>query len=304
MNENKENTIEYLGNKFLKHDLLYIREHLTCSHYKANMNAGFIYHELEAGKTISYDETLQNNHLVIILAGSCTMRYNTYHNRKFKTGEMVLIPRSSSFHGRADEYLKFLDMAFISPISGCDKLILQRYHSLCQDVEYDFRPTEIRYPLDIFFNLLVYCLQNGMMCAHLHEMKHKELFFYLRGFYTKQEVTELFYPIISKSFDFRTFVLDNYAKVCTLNELIALSNMSRSSFIRMFKAEFHDTFHNWKQKQLCLKIMEEVVQPDISVKELMIKFDFDSFSNFNRFCKRHFHCTPTELLEKYRGNVP
>lgn len=50
--------------------------------------------------------------------------------------------------------------------------------------------------------------------------------------------------------------------------------------------------------------MEEVVQPDISVKELMIKFDFDSFSNFNRFCKRHFHCTPTELLEKYRGNVP
>ena len=179
MDENKEHTIENLGNEFLKHDLLYIREHLTCSHYKANMNAGFLYHELAAGKVISYDDTLQNNHLVIILSGSCTMGYNTFQNCKFKAGEMVLIPRSSTFRGQVDEYLKFLDMAFISPISGCDKLVLQSYHSLCADIKYDFRPTEIRYPLNVFFDLLVYCLQNGMMCAHLHEMKHKELFFLL-----------------------------------------------------------------------------------------------------------------------------
>ena len=303
MDENKEHTIENLGNEFLKHDLLYIREHLTCSHYKANMNAGFLYHELAAGKVISYDDTLQNNHLVIILSGSCTMGYNTFQNCKFKAGEMVLIPRSSTFRGQVDEYLKFLDMAFISPISSCDKLVLQSYHSLCADIKYDFRPTEIRYPLNVFFDLLVYCLQNGMMCAHLHEMKHKELFFYLRGFYTKREVAELFYPIISKSFDFKTFVLDNYAKARTLGELIALSNMSRSSFIRTFKAEFHDTAYNWMQKQLCQRIMEDVVRPDISVKKLMIKFGFDSFSNFNRFCKRNFYCTPTELLERYQKNV-
>ena len=142
-----------------------------------------------------------------------------------------------------------------------------------------------------------------MSCAHLHEMKQRELFFYLRGFYSKEEIAGLFYPIVSRSFDFRNFVFENYRKVHSLKELIDLSPMSRSTFLRRFKSEFNDTAHDWMLKQTCQRIVGEIACPETTIKDLMAKFGFDSHSSFNRFCKANFHCTPSELIRRYRKDV-
>lgn len=77
--------------------------------------------------------------------------------------------------------------------------MLQSYYDLCNDIHYDFTPLEIRHPLNEFIDLLVFCLKSGMNCAHLHEIKHKEFFLYLRGFYTKEEIVQLFFPIMGKN---------------------------------------------------------------------------------------------------------
>ena len=220
-----------MKNPLLLHDLLYIGEHQTCNHYRADVGSGFIYEELEAGETERLD-TVRRNHLLILLEGRCSLDCNQFSGRDFSAGEMILVPRSAAFSGRTLTRVRLLDMAFEKPESGCDRLVLQSYHTLCRQLRYDFRPTEIRYPLTAFFDLLVFCLKNGMSCAHLHEMKHRELFFYLRGFYSKEEIAGLFYPIVSRSFDFRNFVFENYRKVHSLKELIDLSPMSRSTFLR------------------------------------------------------------------------
>ena len=176
-----------MKNPLLLHDLLYIGEHQTCNHYRADVGSGFIYEELEAGETERLD-TVRRNHLLILLEGRCSLDCNQFSGRDFSAGEMILVPRSAAFSGRTLTRVRLLDMAFEKPESGCDRLVLQSYHTLCRQLRYDFRPTEIRYPLTAFFDLLVFCLKNGMSCAHLHEMKHRELFFYLRGFYSKEEI--------------------------------------------------------------------------------------------------------------------
>ena len=291
-----------MKNPLLLHDLLYIGEHQTCNHYRADVGSGFIYEELEAGETERLD-TVRRNHLLILLEGRCSLDCNQFSGRDFSAGEMILVPRSAAFSGRTLTRVRLLDMAFEKPESGCDRLVLQSYHTLCRQLRYDFRPTEIRYPLTAFFDLLVFCLKNGMSCAHLHEMKHRELFFYLRGFYSKEEIAGLFYPIVSRSFDFRNFVFENYRKVHSLKDLIDLSPMSRSTFLRRFKSEFNDMAHDWMLKQTCQRIVGEIACPETTIKDLMTKFGFDSHSSFNRFCKANFHCTPSELIRRYRKDV-
>ena len=285
------------------HDLLYIEEHQTCNHYRADIGTGFMYQELNANDQINQDRT-RYNHLLLCLRGTCVLSYNQYCNRNFKAGEMVLIPRGSSFWGHITTPLCLLDMIFEAPVSGCDRLVLQNYQPLCSQIHYDFQPIEIRHPLDDFCNLLIFCLKNGMSCAHLHEMKHRELFFYLRGFYRKEEIALLFYPIISHSFDFRMFIYENCRDVTSVKELIARAGMSRSTFLRRFKTEFGESAHHWMQKQICQRIVLELTDPRVTIKDIMNKFGFDTPSNFSRFCRNSFQCTPSELIRKYRQKTP
>ena len=286
------------------HDLLYLNEHQTCYHYMSEIGTGFIYDELKAGEVFR-PTNLSCNHLLFILEGACTLSCNQFSDRHFSANQLVLIPSNAIFRGSVTKDMKFLNMSFETPMSECDKLVLQTYHSLCTQIQYDFKPLPLRYPLTTFAEQLSYCLRNGINCAHFHELKHKELFFYLRGFYTKEEIAELFYPLIGRSFDFRKFIYENYHKTNSLSELVELSNMSRSSFARKFKSEFGVTAKQWMLKQTCQRLAYAFTKPEATIKEIMLEAGFDSPSNFNRFCKTNFHHSPTEMHRIYGiGKMP
>lgn len=291
-----------MKNSLLRNDLLYIGEHLTCNHYMADIGTGWLYREIDADEQIMY-QSLQNNHLVFFMEGNSVLSCNQFVNRTFQAGEMILLPRMASISGKASTPLKFVDMAFAAPMSGCDKLILQNLYELCEQLTYDFQPVKIRYPLSAFLDLLVYCLKNGMNCAHLHELKHKEVFFYFRGFYTKEEIATLFYPIIAKSFDFRGFVYENAPKCTSLAQLIEMSNMSQRTFYRKFTREFNVSPQKWMLQQICQRIIHEATQPDVSIADIIERLDFASPASFAQFCQRHFQLTPTQLLAKYQMEI-
>lgn len=264
-----------------------------------NIGMGFLYKEFGPGDVI-IRENLTKNHLLFLLEGTCLLDNNLFLNRKLNQAEMILLARGCNVSVVAESHVKLLDMIFSVPLSGCDQLILQNYRSICESQYYDFQPTAIRYPLDAYLDLLVYCLKNGMQCAHFHEMKHRELFFYLRGFYTKEEIALLFYPIITGSLDFRAFIYENTDKMIPLEELIRRSNMSSRSFRRKFFEEFNETPHRWLLKQIQQKIIFELTKPDASISSIISKFNFSSQSSFTRFCKANFGCTPLELFKRYR----
>lgn len=289
-----------MHNNYGLHELLYTGEHYTCNNYLSDIGIGFVYKEFDEGSQLHRNCFMQYNHLIFIIEGNCTVSCNQFTGRHFKSGEMVLIPRSSAFRGQADSPMKIIDMAFEVPINGCDRLILHNYFPLCQNMKYDFVPLEIRYPLSAYIDLLAYCLQSGINCVHFHEIKHKELFFYLRCFYTKEEVASLFYPIIGNSINFRNLVYDLLPKASSVDAMVALSGMSRNAFLRKFKEEFHETAYKWLMHQICQRIIGDIADTELSIKEIMMKYDFYSHSNFNRFCKENFGCSPTRLVETYR----
>ena len=141
-----------------------------------------------------------------------------------------------------------------------------------------------------------------MSCAHLHNLMQREFFFLLRGFYHKQEIAMLFYPIIGKEMDFKDFVMRNYTKVSNIEQLISLSNLGRSRFFTKFNEAFGMTAKQWMLKQKNQQILEKMTEPGIYIKDVIEELGFDSQVYFSRYCKHHFGCTPSQLMKRCQAD--
>lgn len=283
--------------EILLNKLLYVNEHQSCKNYQVEIDTGFKYLEVPPGTHV-YEPKLQYNNVVILIEGECIISCNQYDNRKISSSEMVLLPRGALVDAYTQKDCKLLLFSFGMVRNVCDVNMLQSYYDLCYDVHYDFTPLEIRHPLNEFIDLLVFCLKSGMNCAHLHEIKHKEFFLYLRGFYTKEEIVQLFFPIMGKKLKFKDMVLKNYTKAENVEELIELLKMSKNAFYAKFSKEFGMSPRQWMLKQIRHQVFIKAAIPNITIKELMDLFNFDSPVQFNRFCMREFNCTPGELIKQ------
>ncbi|MDR1258211.1 MAG: helix-turn-helix transcriptional regulator [Tannerellaceae bacterium] len=132
----------------------------------------------------------------------------------------------------------------------------------------------------------------------MHEIKHQELFLILHSQYPREELANLFYPIIGKSFDFRTLIMDNYLKIHHIDELAHLSGMGRTNFDSKFKEEFGTSPHQWILKQKAKHVRNSLAEPEATFSDVMRKYNFNSATHFTRFCKQQFGCTPTELVRR------
>ncbi len=283
--------------EILLNKLLYVNEHQSCKNYQVEIDTGFKYLEVPPGTHV-YEPKLQYNNVVILIEGECIISCNQYDNRKISSSEMVLLPRGALVDAYTQKDSKLLLFSFGMVRNVCDVNMLQSYYDLCNDIHYDFTPLEIRHPLNEFIDLLVFCLKSGMNCAHLHEIKHKEFFLYLRGFYTKEEIVQLFFPIMGKKLKFKDMVLKNYSKAENVEELIELLKMSKNAFYAKFSKEFGMSPRQWMLKQIRHQVFIKAAIPNITIKELMDLFNFDSPVQFNRFCMREFNCTPGELIKQ------
>lgn len=283
--------------EILLNKLLYVNEHQSCKNYQVEIDTGFKYLEVPPGTHV-YEPKLQYNNVVILIEGECIISCNQYDNRKISSSEMVLLPRGALVDAYTQKDCKLLLFSFGMVRNVCDVNMLQSYYDLCNDVHYDFTPLEIRHPLNEFIDLLVFYLKSGMNCAHLHEIKHKEFFLYLRGFYTKEEIVQLFFPIMGKKLKFKDMVLKNYTKAENVEELIELLKMSKNAFYAKFSKEFGMSPRQWMLKQIRHQVFIKAAIPNITIKELMDLFNFDSPVQFNRFCMREFNCTPGELIKQ------
>ena len=282
----------------MESELLHIEEHLSCRNFMTTIETGFKFIE----DTEFGEDNTNKNYLLFFLKGDFTMNYNQFQNKSFQEGDMILIPRSSSFKGIAQGGATLLSMFFDALENSCDKLELQLLSDVCKKIEYNFEPIEIHYPLTPFLEVLTYCISNGMNCSHLHKLMHREFLFLLRGFYEKEEIATLFYPIIGKRVEFKDFVMNNYTKVNNIEQFISLSNLGRSCFFARFTEVFGMTAKQWMLKQRNQLILKKLTEPGICIKDVIDELGFESQGYFGRYCKQHFGCTPKQLIKRHQAN--
>lgn len=269
------------------------------NNYLSDHNIGFRYQDFKNGDLTLRQQT-EVNSLVFLTDGEIIINYNEFTNVQVKTREFFLIPKKSRLSLKAVAPGDFLIFSFDSFNSIFDKIALKSYSAIADQTEFTFSPLPIKYAINDFLYLLIKYIRNGLDTPNMVEVKQQELFILLRKFYDKNEMANLLHPILSKSIDFKDQVLEHYQNVSGVDELAQKIGMGRTSFDVKFKSEFGIPPLQWMLKQKAKHIRFSMAEPESTLSDIMRKYNFNSPTHLNRFCKQQFGCSPSELMKKVR----
>lgn len=293
-----------------------VKDSFICAYRRDETSRAFVCAEYDKGDRIMEKCGTQHNYLIICMEGSflISSSIDDFSVVELQTSEMVIIPAMSIFQMTALDKGKILYLIFDEFSGECDSIFLHNYYQAfpATDSGNGDNPSEPLYILPVHTAIrrvaedMLFYIDNGKTCSILHDLKARELLIAMRWFYSHDEIKRFIFPIISKaSFSFRHRVnkIMNEAtsyEPLSLDEVIMQSGMSRSSFMRKFKEEFRMTPYQWMQNIHSKRILNDIIWTEMSVKEIMHENSFSSYSNFNRFCRKHLNASPQELIRKHR----
>jgi len=273
--------------------LLYVEEHCTCFNYNSGKGALISPKNLTKGE--NWEITSSNNLFVCILEGELLFSQGKYTNRKISKGKVLLLVANSPFKSVADKNTKLLIFSMRNETHICDRYSLEMLMKENDLGEPDLNYLEINKPLNDYLKSLDKYISDGLRCFFFHEIKIKELFYILRGYYPKEELYVFFYPLLSNDISFSDFIQKNYHKVKTVKELAELANYSLSGFVKRFKKVFGVSAYHWINEQKATLIYREINEMTKTLKEISFEYGFSSPAHFNDFCKNHFGETPGNI---------
>jgi AraC-like DNA-binding protein len=225
------------------------------------------------------------------------MDCDEFYGRELFGEQCILIPKGANVSLTVLQPGALLVFIFDMLKNPFESYVLQSYQTVQAATSYTFAPVPIREPLNSYLELILYYKDRGIEHKQLYEIKEKELFLLLHSCYTQEEVVALLHPLIGMS-DFKNFIIKNYPKVRNVAELVRLSGMGRTAFDYTFRNVFGTSARQWMLAKIAKQVEYKALEPDITIKDLIKEFKFDSASHFNRFCRKQFGCTPGELIKK------
>lgn len=286
-----------MGNKTEREaKLIQPEEHFSCKYYQSDYMSKFRYYELSSSESFPLLNT-DDNHILFIKEGRICVDVEIFKGRQFEYGDIILLP--SFVHNKITilENTKILISSFDVPIESCDKLMIERSSNLIEPENYNFTSIKMKDTVETFVDLLIIYLSDKINCAHLHEIKQKEMFFIFKWYYTEQERASLFHNLSVGSYQFKRTILANYQNAANTIKMAELLNMSRRKFEMTFREKFGDTYANWMLKHISNKIAYKAVEPGVTINDLMTVGNFSSPCVLNRFCQKYFGCTPKKLID-------
>jgi len=272
-------------------------EHRICMNYHSHTQVGFKYAEMKKGETLSCSQ-MKHHHLFFIMKGSvnasCDMQKKTV-----EANSVFLVPAFSYSDIQITQDAHIMIHMFDHLAELCDKFALTSLKPFCEKKKYEFASLPLTEPFLSFLHLLRYYLVDQMLCRHMFDLKHKELFLLFRAFYSKEDCSQIFYPLVKGNINFVSDVKKNYKNVKTIEELANICNLSLPTFNRKFKQNFNTSPYKWILEQKINAIKSSLLNQDKSIYEIADELNFSSPAHLTTFCKVHLKMTPTDFRRKY-----
>jgi AraC-like DNA-binding protein len=279
-------------------DNLYLKnESLSLKNGSSGLPVRFKYYDMGAGK-IYEEQKNEYNYLVFLLEGELTVSYNEFINIKVAPRNFYLIPKSSELVIKSLSWSNGIVFLFKTLEGMYDKPVSQAYWKIASQHEQAVCLLPVHYLLSDYLDLLLRYMRNGISCPKMDKIKTQELFLLLQNLYTREEIANLFHPILGKSLGFKEKVLQYYQDTASVDELAGILGMGRSNFDIKFKKEFGIPPLRWMLKEKAKRVRFSMAESDVTLSDIMQKYNFSSPTHLNRFCKQQFGCSPTELMKK------
>lgn len=236
------------------------------------------------------------NTIFFFLKGEVTINGLHYPNIRVRQGEAIVIPAGLELDIYIGEDTDCLAYRFEELPIVCE----DQYRAIVQSLPTDENavPIPLATPLLNFIQSIVLSLEDGLLCRKYFDLKQKELMFLIHNYYSLSEVVTFLNPILNHLNPFRYFVIQNYYKVRTVEELATLGGYGIITFRRMFKEEFGESPYRWMIYQKQENIRYDLTHRDISISEIAYKYLFQSLPQFSNFCKKYLGAAPREIRAK------
>ena len=287
------------GNFIFMSNIFEIRELGVCKKVQVEVKTAFACYELKVGEEMQ-NLNLPLNYILFVSEGAVDLSCNEFENRKFEAGEMVFVLRSSSVRAKVLKKAKLHVFYFDTFMSSCDRQLFKAYLPDVEKITYDFSPVPVPNAILQFLEQILCFQKDRVDCVHFNSLKHQEFFILLRHYCSKEDIVGLLAPLICRSLDFRTRVLDKYMLLENgrVSELADLVGMGRKTFDKRFREEFGTSPAKWMQEEKAKRLHIFLAEPGITISDAMDKFHFNSQAHFNRFCHQYFNASPGALIKR------
>ena len=277
-----------------------MEEHSICYCYDNKENPLVKLVEIKSGELNKV--TLSSNEIVFILEGKICCASCDKSNEEFNKGQLLFLPMGDHLCYRAAAMSEVLVLRLIDNMHLCNNFnVKQLYNNMSIEEKSDFPfPLEINARLWHFAQGLIDTWHDGLKCKIYLRAEISKLLIMLPVYYSKEELSRFFYPILSPDSTFSEYVRLNHIKHRTVNEFAAAINMTAQQFTRRFHTVFGQAPYEWMQEQRARLIYGEITQGNKPLKEIAVDFGFTDQANFNRFCRAFFETTPGKM----RKNKP
>jgi len=245
---------------------------------------------------------INSNILLIVLKGSGKISFRKFVDKPVANGDILLLPIHTVVRFKVEEESSILVFKLQPSIHFCDHFSLEALFER-QDKRERRRYIALQSNQRIisYTKSLVPCLLDGLQCKYFLDLKIKELFFILRAYNTRADLSVFFSPMMTEDADFYAFVLANYQSARTVGELAKKARYSVTGFERRFKKIFGVSAHTWLKEQMSANLFHEITCTRKSFYEIGKLFGFSSSAHLSNFCKLSFGVSPSTLRKKGTG---
>ncbi len=246
-----------------------------------------------------YEEVVHELRIGILMEGTLGIHLGCNGAETVNRRQMFFLPAGCPAKIQAVTDSRFLVLRFQEDLRLCHTLNLEKLVRYSRNVERPFNPLAVKKCVEIYLDGLLPFLDSGLRCGSYLQIKVHELLFYLRGYYTKEELAAFFFPILDEDHIFQEKVYEQMRTNIKVHELaenigICYGKLNKR-FAQVFGVPPKEYIDTYKKEHL----IHELKCGSKPLKTLPSYYGFSSFSAFARFCVTNFGARPTEI----RGNV-
>lgn len=272
-----------------------------CPYYSPEFEVIPQYITMKTGESLKLNNKT-TNHFIFVLTGGIIISFNQYKNRPVSENEMFFLYKNNHFKWKATANTTLVLSGYNTTAFPCTSARAGILYKVKTNTQYKCCGMVMKDEVKTIVNQMKYYLESGINCHHMYLLKYKELYLIFKHYYTHEEIIQIFYLSLKNDPFFSDQVLDNYLKIKTVKELANLLGYGIKTFEKLFKENFDDSPYQWMQKRKALHVQQKLMNPNISLKQIMYDFKFTTPSHFNFYCKQHLGATPTQIRNNKKDN--
>lgn len=291
--------------------LLYENEHLACLHYDHQEKPGIAVRKAPRGKRRKVSTAM--NKIVFLIEGRVRLNFRDQPAYEVVKGQIVFIPAGGDYSYELLANTVAIIFRLHQPVMLCQSYSIEKLYELNAPPKIGtvveerisgkarrIGILEINSRLWSFLDGVIDCVGDGLKCSCWFDLKIKEILLLFRIYYTKEELCDFFYLILSGNTAFSEYVRLHWQMYPTVLEMAASLNMTQKQFSTRFMAVFKQTPYRWMMERKAELAYDDIVSTKKSFKEIAFEHGFHSDTQFSRFCKNCLGKSPTELRQQGR----